>query len=370
MAVYTFINGVRKTIFTYNPRVIVNGNIKKIIAGYTFINGVRYILFSKWSFDHTEIYTSPINSINQINLTSPGKYLIVCRGGGGNGGNKGGDTVTGNNNATSYGGAGGCGGKGNLTTQYITINTPKVINCYVGGGGNTSIDNGGAGGYGSAASGGKGGTGGYGSWFYISNEQIYGSAEGGAGGGGGGGAIFGGGKYSGVYASGGGGGGGRYYLVRNSNSFSFSQISVPGATGGKGVMDGATAGGNGDTSFNLYGGRGGKGSDSAGFNTDGGTGGTGAGAGGGGGNAHNSSHHYKTGGQGGGGAGGDYDAGGGTTPSAGSRGATNPSNVKTIPTDTLNENKTYGVNSNYGQGGYLNGGAGANGFILIQRVKS
>ena len=367
MAIYTFVNGVRKTVFAHYPKVIVGGRVKTVVAGYTFINGVRHILFSRWGFSHSEVYTNT-NNITTLNLTSPGKYLVVVRGAGGSGGEQGGTSAY---TPIGVGGQGGCGGKGAISVGYITINAPTSVKYYVGGAISTNAGNGGQGGWGGAATGGKGGAGGFGSWVHVIGQPQYVYANGGAGGGGGGACGSGGVKYSGSNGGGGGGGGGRYYLTLDASNYQFIQNAVNGANGGVANLSSPTNGGDGDTTTfpDLYGGKGGWASDGGGTTPNTAKGGWGGGAGGGAGMTWASSHHYKAGGQGGGGAGGDNNAGGGETPLAETRGSTNPSNVKFTPDETLRENQQYGVFANYGQGGNANGGQGAQGFVLIRRIK-
>lgn len=282
-----------------------------------------------------------------------GKYRFVLRGAGGAGGANGGNGVS-----------GGCGGKGELVVYNdIVVSAPTQITLIVGEKGYLSGGNGGSGGSAGGYVGGQGGGGGHPSYFYLPTNSTYYYAEGGGGGGGGGGARFGGSKYSPVAASGGGGGGGKYWFSNG------SVLSVNGAPGGDSATHSAQTGGNGDTSRfpNLYGGHGGWSADSAGVNAQGAAGGSGGGAGGGAGMCYISSHDYKSGGQGGGGAGGDNDAGGGTTQAGGQQNSSNPSNVKTIPTNIVAENAIYGVSGSFGMGGTPNNN-GNDGFILIERL--
>jgi hypothetical protein len=122
----------------------------------------------------------------------------------------------------------------------------------------------------------------------------------------------------------------------------------------------------------LYGGNGGDAADSGGWTYNTSVGGTGGGAGGSAGLAWQSSHHYKSGGQGGGGAGGDDDAAGGGTPNAGTRGATNPSNVSDDNTgmDTTTRNTPYmvfGIPAKAGSSGGT-GEDGYDGFVIIDKL--
>ena len=355
MAIYTFINGVRKRAFTYNPRVVVGGTVRKIIAGYTFINGVRKQLFNKWSFDHTEVYLS-----NGTETLPFGNYQIVCRGAGGAGG------TNGANGAASQGGNGGAGAKGALSVNNISLQSATTVNVFPGASGKT-YSNGGNGGVGgsqvsSAGAGGNGGGGGHVSYALI-NSTYYSATGGGGGGGGGGGTENG--RFSG---GGSGGGGGGYYRFNGG-----SEVSVAGKNGARGKdsagYGNATGVAGNTTDFpNLRSGNGGKG-----FNVSvarGANGGGASGAGGGGGK-DNDAGWWGAGG--GGGAGGSADAGGGQggfSPAVYdgvSATGQDGTNFHTVPTDTLAENQQYGVNANYGIGGYANQN-GSQGFVVIRRV--
>ena len=353
MAVYTFINGVRKRIFNHKPCIYINGIKHTIGKCYTFINGTRHLIFDTWSLKNEQLFLS------DETITLPfGTYQFVLRGAGGAGGTNG-----------TNGGLGGAGGKGEITSFNLTCNEATVVNINVGAGGLTYV-NGGNGGYSDdtpASSshglnnlGGFGGGGGYPS--YVKVGDTYYVANGG-GGGGGGGASANYGRY-GLGASGGGGGG--YYRLDTSTGLIESVAGKLGARGG-GQDDGYTRGmpgvdGNTTDFPNITSGRGGRG-DASGLY---GAGATGGGASGGGGCAGNGNHSSAYGGGAGGGAGGSEDAGGG----AGGNGYANGvagSNHHTTPTDTLAENQTYGINANYGIGG-TNNVNGAQGCILVKRI--
>lgn len=351
-----FVNGQRKRLFTYNPRVVVGGTIKKVLEGYTFINGVRHKLFGKWSFDHTEVYL-----VDSTESLPYGQYQIVCRGGGGAGGNDG--------NAGTYGAGGdaGCGGKGNLSTNTINVQTTTSVDITVGRGG-YSASNGGNGGAGGSAgshggAGGAGGGGGMPSYVHIGNDYYVANGGGGGAGGGGGGETV---VFAAGTGAGGGGGGGYYYYDTTNNTV----VNVAGKNGANG-----DATGNGDdgiagnqTFSSLSSGKGGDCSliNYGGFS--GGVGASGGGASGGGGAGYGA--YFEGGvivGAGGGGAGGDTDAGGGQGGQASWNAGANGSNYKKVPTDTTAENQQYGVNANYGIGGteYNNG---SQGFVAIRRL--
>ena len=194
MSIHTFINGVRSRAFTYNPRVCVNGTIKKVLEGYTFLNGERHLLFGEWDFLNDHLYTS------NTTVTLPaGQYTFVIRGGGGASGSRGA-------NGYFYGGDGGCGGKGHITTKTLILSHATNVDVYVGAGG-SGIGNGGESVF-SGPKGGQGGDGGKPSYIIVNNNVYY--ADGGAGGGGGGG-----GSDNGRYSIGGsgGGGGGLYKFI-------------------------------------------------------------------------------------------------------------------------------------------------------------
>ena len=332
--------------------------IKKIIEGYTFINGVRKKLFGKWSFDHTEIYTSDTQESLPI-----GNYQIVCRGAGGAGGQ------TGGGYGNSSGGVGGCGAKGELSVNTAEVATVSTADIIIGTGGKT-FSNGGNGGEKGYTAGnvapdaGSGGGGGMPSYVQI-NTNFY-IADGGGGGGGGGAA----GSANRRYDSGGaGGGGGGFYKTEIIND-DIVITSVAGKKGANGTVWGqlGASGVNGDGDPALHSGAGGKGS----WN-DGGSNATGGGASGAAGGGGPGNDNTGAGGNGGGGAGGSADAGGGNNAINTAYSYFNSSVFatnagKTTPTDTLAENQTYGVNANYGIGGGTNL-AGAQGFVVIRRIK-
>ena len=367
MATYTFVNGQRKQVFTYNPRVVVGGVVKKIIEGYTFINGQRYKIFGKWSFDHTQVYTA--DTAESLPL---GRYKIVCRGAGGAGGKNGG-TGTGGGTA----GLGGAGEKGQLQEYTIDIQKPTIAQIRVGKGG-TSVSNGGNGGNGGASGygqqgygagqagdGGSGGGAGLPSYVHIDMNNYI--AVGGAGGGGGGGS----GTNNSYFAVGaGGGGGGGYYRVSVINGLVEAE-SVKGKDGGHGGYDlwsGGQAGVEGNvTDFpDVTSGRSGGRGHSGWSYSDGQAGASGGGASGAGGDT-DGGNDLGYGGSAGGGAAGSDVAGGGSGGITGSSGSS-ASNHYTQPIDTLEENQEYGVNSNYGIGGTSNQD-GSQGFIIIQRLQ-
>lgn len=362
MAIYTFINGEIKHVFTYNPRIRIEGIIRKITEGYTFINGDRKKLFGKWSFDHTEVYNN--NTTEELTI---GKYQVVCRGAGGAGGENGGARQ-----GTAQ--AGGAGGKGDLTVSEITIPNVMNVDIVVGEGGLTKTNGGNGGskgassGIGASSDGGAGGGGGMPSYLHYAYGDVY--ANGGGGGGGAGGnAINSQGRYEGGSGSGGGGG---YYKFINSTTIQ----NIAGKNGKRGAgywVRGVDGEAGNTTDFpDITSGGGGTGQQwngSFGNNSNGASGG-GASGGSGGGGADNSD--YSSGGSGGGGAGGSTDAGGGK---AGMKWVNvrneckgqDASNHHTVPTDTLAENMEYGVNNNYGIGGSPNQN-GSKGFVLIRRI--
>lgn len=459
MSIYTFVNGVRKRAFTYNPRVKVDNAIKKIVQGYTFINGTRHKIFDEWSFINDKLI------LQDTSLTLPaGTYQFILRGAGGAGG------TTGSSHHSGVPGSGGAGGKGDLVAETRILSQNSIVDIYVGEGGlrKSEDGNGGNGGgnggrYDPGADGGDsvngcGGGGGKPSFVVINNAII--SANGGGGGGGGGGGA-GSGRYSG--GSGGGGGGGYYrviapivetidslnteiyvYLSQDGGNYVLSTTEPTGEIIAQWdimpqdiqVGDMFNAEGslghrfllkvndiiNGNIVFDYYyyddpasvratitindvinerqkyipqyenvagkgGGGGGSGYRLAGANgiqgniTDfpdiysgmggtnkglGGSGADGGGASGGGGGYGSGNHSSANGGDGGGGAGGSTDAGGGYA-GRNNYPASNATNAKTTPTDTLAENSLYGVNANYGIGGGVNQN-GTQGFVLIKRI--
>lgn len=457
MSVYTFINGVRKRAFTYNPRVKVNGAIKKIVKAYTFISGVRHDIFSDWSFVNEQLY------LNDAKLTLPaGTYQFIIRGGGGAGG-----TYWVNDDGSwGHTDGAGAGGKGDLVVQTITKSETFDVNLFIGCKGRT-YNNGGNGGYPgyvseTGAYGGHGGGGAKPSYIILDPESASASTYYACGGGGGGG--HGGSARHGRYGdagSGGGGGGyyrvtgniisakttnrkltiymyqesGVYYLTETKNgdpidwweisgsqdmenyndwgmnrkymlkptgtittsitlyahtenapdtqvaSITLSDIietkkilevvSVPGQTGGRsgGDNDGnGYAGIEGNTTDfpDIYSGAGGRGGYSDGWRGYGGAKAFGGGASGAGGGAGAGNHSSSFGGGGGGGAGGSLDAGGGIGGS-GKRYGEDAYNYHLYPTDTMEENMSYGINSNYGIGGGTNKD-GSQGFIMVKRI--
>lgn len=147
-------------------------------------------------------------------------------------------------------------------------------------------------------------------------------------------------------------------------------VSVPGQKGGAQTTAQGAAGVAGNTTDfpSLSSGNGGTGYSNGGagwINIAGGSGKTGGGASGASGGGWAS---YSDGGAGGGGggagAGGSTDAGGG---GASYRGGGAASNHHTTPTDTLEENLTYGLNNNAGIGGTTNSD-GTDGYVLIRLV--
>lgn len=361
MAVYTFVNGQRKTVFTYNPRVVVGGIVRKIIEGYTFINGIRYRLFNKWSFDHTQVYTQ--DSVEELPL---GTYKFIVRGAGGAGG----ETPPTASGWNFVAGVGGCGGKGELKEYIVDIPYLNIAQIRIGEGGKIYSSGGNGGEYGNAGSNGaprSGSGGGGGKPSYLQLNLNYYIANGGGGGGGGGGIATANRRYD---NGGAGGGGGGFYKTEIVNDV-LQIISVAGKKG-RGATDYDTpgvAGATGDGDPELYGGAGGKG----GYNHNiGGAQGFGGGASGASGGGGPSNDNGSAGGSGGGGAGGCKDAGGGknarnTIYNNFNSDIESYNAGKTTPTNTLPENAEYGVNANYGIGGTTNTN-GAQGFILIQRL--
>lgn len=121
----------------------------------------------------------------------------------------------------------------------------------------------------------------------------------------------------------------------------------------------------------IYSGAGNSGNGGGGY-----AGASGGGASGGGGGYGSGNHSSSRGGGGGGGAGGSPDAGGGSGGYGYSRGE-NGYNYRAYedPTDTTDENATYGVTGNYGIGGWGWGTAngarpqqGTGGFVLIKKI--
>lgn len=304
------------------------------------------------------VYTKTTPGTSTINFI-PAKYRFVMRGAGGAGG---GDGKT----AGAAIAKGGAGGKGSLVVEEYTFSETTPLTLSVGEGGLFTGGNGGAGGIGGSqgANGGQGGGGGYPTYLYGS-ALGYIFAQGGAGGGGGGGSgIVVNSRY--VYGCGGGGGGGRYYLDTASGDI----ISVPGKVGANShnVLYGqGYPGVAGDviTFPDIYSGHGGTGGDLGGERVAGGAGASGGGASGGAGGANGKNADYSFGGAGGGGAGGDMDAGGGAHGNGrDTTGMTDAYNHHVEPTDTVEENLTYGINGNYGIGGTPNSD-GECGFIAV-----
>lgn len=360
MAVYTFINGERKRVFTNRPRVYKNGVQKTIRSGYTFVNGTRHKIFGDWSLVNAELFVN-----NDSVLLPAGSYWFVLRGAGGAGGNSGAATGTG-----IAGGLGGAGAKGNLTVQAVTFSQPTTVNIFPGTAGRNG--DGGAGGTARQYFGGPGGGAGRPSVvIWETGGQLYEiHADGGAGGGGGGGSVL---TGNGRYRYGAGGGGGGEYIKFDSvtSATTFNVITVAGKDGGNAGDYSANGfpGVSGNTADFPYimSGSGGTGGDGGGERRPGGAGAYGGGASGGGGGSNGKNQHNSYGGPGGGGAGGSYEAGGGQKGNGGAYGGeSSATNHFTIPVDVINENIIYGVGANYGQGGKPDNW-GANGFILIAR---
>lgn len=364
MAVYTFINGVRKRIFSNKPCVYINGVKHHIGKCYTFINGTRKTIFDTWSLKNEQLFLQ--NSWLGLPF---GTYQFVIRGAGGAGGET--HNQDGEHNYGAHG-IGGAGAKGDLRAETITLNSSKTLFLGIGTGGLT-FANGGNGG----ASGTRGdrdnngvtggasvGAGGGGHASYILLDGVLHIAQGGGGGGAGGQRGIG-----GRYAGGSGAGGGGGYYEMNSNGEETAYNGKPGTGGARSGWTGL-AGANGNTTtsgFNvIYAGNGGNG-----YRGTGGAGGIGGGASGGsgGGSKHGDDSGWKRpGGSGGGGAGGSLDAscGGNGSGSIGGDG-TGGYNFHTTPTDVLTENTSYGVPYNYGMGG-TTGQNGSQGFVLVKRI--
>lgn len=364
MAIYTFVNGQRKRAFTYNPRVIVGGAVKKVIEGYTFINGQRHKLFGKWSFDHTEVYLE--HSLESLPF---GTYRIACRGAGGAGGENGKRA-----SSTVDFAAGGAGAKGELVAEDITFTESTTVNIHIGTGGEVGKGGkGGSAGYQQGAEGGAGGGAGAPSVvIWETNQELHNvHANGGGGGGGGGGSTF---TFNTRSAYGCGGGGGGEYLRFDTvvDIDTYRVAVILGKKGGSagGYDSGGQAGVEGNTTDfpDIYSGRGGNGGDWEGGYSYGGAGASGGGASGGGGASNGKPQNGSYGGPGGGGAGGSMDAGGGAAGNGrDGYGRTDGYNHHTIPTDTTAENSLYGVDANYGIGGTTNQN-GSQGFVVIRRI--
>lgn len=367
MAIYTFINGQREHIFKWNPRVCVNGSIKKIVGGYTFINGERKTLFTEWSFETQKLF----DTTGWTTVTLPfGSYQVFCRGGGGAGGQH-----AQYRQDQNYG-SGGAGGKGEYTIMDFTVtNSHETHSLYVGWDGhfNDSYSNGGAANGNSINnySGCGGGGGGPTAYFTGFEEgKPYCIAQGG-GGGGGGGAGAGYGRYS--HAGSGGGGGGYFRGYKANNTLEWA--NYPGKQGGLGggINDvGGQGGWTGNTEHfpNIVSGRGGRGGYSDGASSGwGGAEAWGGGASGGGGGAGKGNHSTSYGGGGGGGAGGCYDAGGGQRGKGIEKysASTDGYNFHNVPTDLTNTNTAWGAPATLGRGGYPEQ-AGTRGFVVLKRI--
>ena len=280
-------------------------------------------------------------------LLSPGTYYVAMSGGGGAGGSIG-------KNIGLAGGNAGAGGKGDVVTQKIILDTATRATVYVGAGGLTKANggNGGNGGTqgtrdGGGTTGGDsvngcGGGGGYPTYIHFSNNQIV-YANGGGGGGGGGEGSSGTVRYS---NPGGGGGGGGFYRL---NTTTLEIASVPGKPGGGAGAgnDGSAlpaAGQAGNADFpQVYSGAGGAGNHSAG-----GARATGGGASGGGGGCSSGNSSGAAGGGGGGGGGGSPDAGGGAGGSGSWQNGGTAYNHHTTPTTAYDY---LGRSTNLGRGG-------------------
>lgn len=367
MAIYTFVDGVRKRTFSNIPYVFVNGERKTIKSAWTFVNGTIKQLWNTWSFARTQLFTSG----SSISLPA-GQYQFIMRGGGGAGGQ------TGGNYGDSVGGVGGCGGCGKLVVQDVTVYSGgRHYNIVIGTGGLT-YSNGGNGGFRGAGgvnaspyagSGGGGGMPSYVWWTNNGNDYFY-AANGGGGGGGGGGAATNNRRYD---AGGAGGGGGGFYKIASNSQNGFSVTSMAGKAG-KNSTGYYTAGSVGENGYyinskdlNIYAGGGGNGTGAVGAGQARYRGASGSSGGGGPANSNTGA-----GGNGGGGAGGCEDAGGGAnarnTKYSQYNSSLAPTNAgKTTPTNTLAENQSYGVNADYGKGGTTNTN-GSQGFVIVKRI--
>lgn len=298
-------------------------------------------------------------------ILPPGTYQIVVRGSGGSGGSTG-QTV----DERWPGGSGGAGGKGEIAATTVTLTDTLAAYIHIGdagvvksqggnGGSSVANDNG--------AVGGAGGGGGHACWITIPEISLMFAAQGGGGGGGGGGgASYG--RYSDGGASGAGGG---FYIYNYRNPIQSGIVPDESNYVGRDSVphNNNTAGAAGTEGYNInsspaFSGAGTHGSR---YSWAGGAGAAYYGASGGSGSDGDNNYDAWAGG-GGGGAGGTLDAGGGQggTTLNGFVGD-NGYNFHTAPTSTVNENASYGVSGNYGQGGNPDEN-GVAGFVLIKRI--